>query len=1068
VKSQVFPMKFLVYKASAGSGKTYTLVKEYLKMALADENDPLAFRRILAITFTNKAASEMKERVIHVLHGLALINENETGSIAALADELCISLEIDKMGLRKRCQTCLSSILHNYGDFSIGTIDSFMHRVVRTFAFDLHLPINFNVELDQEVVLRMAIDQVMERIGTDASITKIMLGYTEYRTDDEKSMRIEDDLFATAGDLLREQQALIIKKLQHLQIEDFLTIRTELLKFNELVEKRLRTIGFDAMQIIRNAGLQTDSFFQGKSGIGNYFYKLSNFTRGSEYSFNSYHAKALEQDQWYSKTANPEIRASIDAISADLGDLLNQAHSYWTENGSNYILNTEIIKSIYSVALLNEISKSIDKIRDDEFIVHISEFNRRVSEIVFNEPAPFIFERLGEKYQHYLIDEFQDTSVLQWQNLLPLIHNGLANNNASMIVGDGKQAIYRFRGGEVEQFAQIPEPYPEILSPHQHERYVLLKHFYNPQTLGTNWRSLPEVIQFNNDFYDFISKAILPQAFTNVYEDHQQKEATGKTGGFVKFIFSPEDADKEDRTDFQLESCLKLIRELMDEKGYQARDIALLTRKNSQGTLLASYLIQEGIPVISGESLLVKNAPEVRMLLAWMNILIHQQVDIHLFQVCNLLLEQGKLPQFRTIHEMLLACPMRELEVFQLLKSINCAPNLDYLRAISLIEACFELCRLFDFDIQHNTYLHFFLEAVWGAAKNHSPDIPQFLEYWEDKQDKLSIALPQDADAVRIMTVHKSKGLQFPVVIIPFAYGEKSKSRSQWVDDPERLPSSLDAMKLPISKRLLQTTFSDLVTAEEDRTELDSINLLYVATTRPEDALYIISGRSGIKGSLQNGWESYIEKYVTTKFGSGFINELTQFGDADFKNQAKKKESNDSQSVVHSYSSGNWQSRIRISRRAILNWEFDSGPNAMQKGKLVHRLLSEIKSESDIERALNSLLDEGAITLNEQVELNDLAQKVLNHPQLKLIYADANKLISEKELLLPDGSTIRPDRVIISDNEVVVIDYKTGIPSEQHEVQIQKYMKWLREIESKSCRGLLVYLQKEIDIKEVS
>lgn len=1068
MKSLAFPMKFLVYKASAGSGKTYTLVKEYLKMALAEENDPLAFRRILAITFTNKAASEMKERVIHVLHGLAHLDENAVGSIEVLAKELCKHLEIDTKGLQKRSQTCLSSILHNYGDFSIGTIDSFMHRVVRAFAFDLHIPINFNVELDQEVVLRMAIDQVMERIGTDDSITKIMLGYTESRTDEEKNMRIEDDLFATASDLLREQQALIIKKLQHLSIEDFLRIRIELLKFNEHVEKRLSAIGHDAMQLIHGAGLQSNSFFQGKSGIGNYFLKLSNFTRGSEYSFNSYHAKALDQDQWYSKTAGADIRASIDAISPELGELLRQAHDFWTENGSNYILNSEIVKSIYAVALLNEISKSIDKIRDDEFIVHISEFNRRVSEIVFNEPAPFIFERLGEKYQHYLIDEFQDTSVLQWQNLLPLIHNGLANNNASMIVGDGKQAIYRFRGGEVEQFAQIPEPYPEILSPHQHERYVLLKHFYNPQTLSTNWRSLPEVIQFNNDFYDFVSNTILPHSFSKVYNDHQQQEASNKQGGFVKFIFSPEEADGEGRTKFQLETCLALIRELMSEKGYQARDIALLTRKNSQGTQLASYLIQEGIPVISGESLLVKNAPEVRMLLAWMNILIHQQVDIHLFQVCTILLEQGKLPQFKTVHEMLLACPMRELEVFQLLESINCAPNLNYLRAISLTEACFDLCRMFQFDIQHNTYLHFFLEAVWGAAKNHSPDIPQFLDYWEDKKDTLSIALPQDADAVRIMTVHKSKGLQFPVVIIPFAYGEKSKSRSQWVDDSERLPSTLDAMKLPLSKRLLQTSFSDLVTAEEERTELDSINLLYVATTRPEDALYIISGRSGIKGSLQNGWESYIEQYVMSKFGNEFRKEHTQFGDAGFRNQSKKAESKDSHSVVHSYSSGNWQSKIRISRRAILNWEFDSEPNAMQKGKLVHRLLSEITSETDIERSLNALLDEGAISLDEGKELGLLARNVINHPRLKPLYTEARKLISEKELLLPDGSTIRPDRVLISENEVIVLDYKTGMPSDKHEDQLKKYMKWLREIESKSCRGLLVYLQKDIEIKEVS
>ena len=1060
-------MEFLVYKASAGSGKTYTLVKEYLKMALADEKNPLAFRRILAITFTNKAASEMKERVIHVLHELAKKGD-KSGSISALEEELSLHFDISKNELQKRCALCLSSILHNYGDFSIGTIDSFMHRVVKTFAYDLHLPINFNVELDQEVVLRMAINQVMELIGVDDDITKVMIGYTQSRTDEEKSMRIEDDLFATASDLLREQQAFIIKKLQNLSIEDFLVIRKQLIADGVKLEAKFNEIGKKALQIIMGAGLSIDSFYQGKSGIGKFFQVLNTFKRGDILTINSYHLKAIEDDIWYSKSTAGETISKIDSVKSELRDLAVQAYELWKESSASYILNCEIVKSIYAVALLNEIGKAIDNIRDEEAIVHISEFNRRVAEIVFNEPAPFIFERLGEKYQHYLIDEFQDTSVMQWQNLLPLVQNGLANNNTSMIVGDGKQAIYRFRGGEVEQFAQIPNPYPLDLSPSQLERYILIKHFYNPQTLNTNWRSLPEVVNFNNTFYDYISENILPEGFKAVYEGHRQQEAPGKEGGFVQFLFSPAGADREERIDYQLETSLKLIRQLMDEKGYQARDIALLTRKNSQGTMLASYLIQEGIPVISGESLLVKNAPEVRMLLAWMNILIHQQTDIHLFQVCNLLLESGKLPQFKNVHDMLKACPMREIEVFRLLKSINCAPDLDFLRAVSLTEACFDLCRLFEFEIQHNTYLQFFLEAVWGAAKNQSPDIPQFLDFWEDKQDKLSIALPQDADAVRVMTVHKSKGLQFPVVIIPFAYGEKPKSVSQWVDDSERLPESLEAMKLPLTKRLLDTDFSDLVTAEEDRTELDAINLLYVATTRPEDALYVISGRSGIKGAMQAGWETYIENFVSSQFGLEFIKEACSYGDSNFKNLRKEQDAKPGESVVHTYNSGDWQSRIRISRRANLNWDLEKEVNAMQKGKLVHRLLSEIKDVKDISQAVDNLIDEGAIAIEEAAELKKLAEDIVEHPQIRPLYLSANTIISERELMLPSGECLRPDRVIILEDEIVVLDYKTGLPSLKHEKQIAEYMRWVSEIESKKCRGLLIYLQKDIHIQELN
>ncbi|MEX1189824.1 MAG: UvrD-helicase domain-containing protein, partial [Bacteroidia bacterium] len=667
-------MKFLVYRASAGSGKTYTLVKEYLKMALKEKNDPSAFRRILAITFTNKAAAEMKERVIKNLRELSAGTSKDD-----LADDLCSSLQISKDSLSQRAKSCLSAILHQYADFSIGTIDSFMHRVVKTFAYDLKLPVNFNVELDTEVVLRMAIDQVMEKIGTDASITKALIGFTEAKTEEEKSMRIEDELFAAAADLLDEESAVLINKLQHLSIDDFLEIRQKLVtKANALVDL-LQKIGTECQEIIDKVGLEQNDFYYGKSGVGKLISNLNQFSIGDTLELNSYHLKALDEDIWYSAKTDSVIIQKIDSVSANLSKLLNEARILWNQESSDYILSNEILKSIYSVALLNEVSMAIDTIRDEEFIVHISEFNKRVSEIVFNEPAPFVFERLGERYQHFLIDEFQDTSVMQWQNLIPLVNNGLASNHTSIIVGDGKQAIYRFRGGEVEQFAQIPEPYPDTLIPIQIERYTLLKHFYQLVYLDTNWRSKLEIVNFNNDFYETLINSITPNIIKDVYTGHAQKASIGKEGGYVEFRFTDSDFIKEEREEFHLTNCEEIIRDHIDNKGYRYQDIALLTRNNKQGTLLAGHLINCGIPVISNESLLVKNAPEVRMMLAWMHILIRVQVDMHLFEVLKLLIDE-KILSYASYEELLRKVKLKEHEVFDILKSVERLPDTDKLR----------------------------------------------------------------------------------------------------------------------------------------------------------------------------------------------------------------------------------------------------------------------------------------------------------------------------------------------------------------------------------------------------
>ncbi len=1058
-------MQFYIYKASAGSGKTYTLVKEYLKMALVVD-DPYRFRRILAITFTNKAAAEMKERVIHVLHDIASANGPEKETNRTLLQTISVEINVPELKLKLRAAKTLSAILHQYSDFSIGTIDSFMHRVVRTFAHDLHLPVNFSVELDQEVILRQAIEQVMDKVGFDDAITRALVGFTETRTDEERTMSVNEDLFVSASDLLREQKAQIINKLSHLSVSDFMDIRLKLQNNCSEIELRFQEKGKEALRIISDAGLKTSDFYYGKSGIGKFFVNVSKMGYGIPIMLNSYHTKTLYENKWTASKPKPDILQRVESVQDELGEIGRSIVTLWEEIKSDYIIEHQLKDTIYSIALLNEINKMIDKIRDDQFIVHISEFNRRVAEIVFNEPAPFVFERLGEKYNHYLIDEFQDTSILQWQNLLPLVQNGLSEENTSLIVGDGKQAIYRFRGGEVEQFAHLPSPYPFNLNEIQKERYLLLKKLHKHETLKVNYRSLPEIIDFNNHLYDFIQTELLPDKYKEVYDNQEQMAPDGKRGGYVQMDLIPYQKNSIDRDEMQLDRCLEIIKDLIENKNYRPRDIAILTKKNHQGTLLAGHLLNNNIDVISSESLLVQNAPEVSLLVAWMNIMIGSNTSLNLLVVCKYLIVKHKLP-YTNIHDLLTKERMGEKSVLKLMQTAGMTLQLAKLRSMSLLECCFSICETFDIDIQSNTYLQFFLEAVWNSGRSAAIDIPLFLEFWEEKREKLSITLPQDANAVRIMTVHKSKGLQFPVVIIPFAYGDWPKPKVDWVDDEDLLPEDLLAARLKLNKELKETTLSGYVTEEEDRTTLDAINLLYVATTRPEDALYIISGRSGKNGGLQKGWETYLEMYGQSTQPDNFTAGSCSWGDANFKNERPESEDNKTSSVVHPYNIIPWQNRINISRQAPKNWELGDESSALALGKLVHRALAGIKTEDQVDFALNQLLQEGVLKNEAVPEMRRLVNSVVSHPQLNHLFKEGSNVYNERQLLLPDGKTAIPDRVTELNGSITILDYKTGLRNDKHRVQVGNYLKYLKEMEYTSYKAFLVYLGETIEVEEV-
>lgn len=1047
---------FLVYNASAGSGKTYTLVREFLVLALqANKGD--VFRSILAITFTNKASAEMKARVLDALEKIAG-NHPKTQN---LATEIATQLNVPVETLPEKAATLLRSIIHQYGDFSIGTIDSFMHRVVRTFAYDLHLPVSFSVELDKDNLIKQAIDQILDLAGVDKDITDVLLGFNITRTEEEKNTDISFELGKMAEDLLDDTKSAYVNKLTHLPIRFFLDLHDQRVKSRNAFKAKAKTMSLEILALLEKHGIRPDDLNGGSTGAHNFWTKLS-IDKDDKYEISKTVAKTLDADTWYPAKAKQDRREIVDSISDELSRRNTELIEFILKNRSQYFIDIEICKVVFATALLREIAIRIDQIRSEQHTLHISEFNKRVAEIVMNEPAPFVYERLGEKYAHYLIDEFQDTSITQWQNLLPLIQNGLATASKSMLVGDGKQAIYRFRGGDVEQFINMPFPYPENLSDTQLERYNLLKMHHKGVKLDTNWRSKPEIVNWNNAFYRHLSH-LLSESHVSLYAELNQLPRPDREGGFVSVKFlGTTDTDAEQFKELQGEEVLRLVRELIGEKHYAPSDIAILTRKNDHGSYLANLLLENQIPVISGESLLVKGKPEVQFLIAWLRVLSNTDVKVNLLHVCGYLLQHRMIP-FETLDALLAHVSMDERAVIDMLEQSGFEINAATLKAQNLAESVHNLCRIFRFEIITDSFLQFFLEAVWFSGDQTNPDIPTFLEKWSELEKKYSVVLPQNANAVKIMSVHKSKGLEFPVVILAFAANEEGRREEFiWIDDPQILPEGLPALRFKILKDLRKTNLEPYLVEEDSRKALDRINLLYVASTRPEEALYIISRVQ--KPSDVKDWGTFLRDYCE-KFAASEEN-LWIWGDA--THQCAKSEhqngGNTKSEQAKSYTMGNWREKLEMASSRNASYEND----AIRLGNLVHTTLSWIRRSDDYNTAMLRLRTSGLASSEEMNHVSTRIEVLLQHEKIRPLFNVFDKVYIERNLLLSDGTTLRPDRVVVQGKTTTLVEYKSGAKKPKHIEQTNQYLGVLKTMQPQTIyKAMLVYLSNPVEIIEV-
>lgn len=1039
------PEAFKVYQASAGSGKTYTIIKEYLKLCLKDEDTTNEFGHILAITFTNMAANEMKTKIIK--HLIGIINSDIEVKPEQMESDLINELGLSRQELKKNAHKLFLNIIYNYSNLFICTIDAFVQKLARSFAQDLDLPTQFNVSIDEEEVADDITERIGEQIGaSNPYLTKIVEDFTETRLEGEKAPKVPFEINRFVRELFSEE-AFDKSDSNPFEMEENYK---ETLSFidGKVFPFEARCKQFVVMfgNFIKQHGLTPDDF-NGKSRSA--CLSIHKSLEKGEYPMPSASLmKILDGDtDWYPKTnPRPHLNASFEEV------FLKPLRYYASHVGEYHFYKSQRGKlSLY--VLRSKLKAEMEAYIGEEQVVHISEFNKRINKILGDFSVPFIYERLGNRFKHVFIDEFQDTSVLQWQNLIPLLHNGIASCQMSMLVGDGKQSIYRWRSGEVEQIVKLPEIHlkPEGNDAFDEFEQSFVSNF-SFKELKTNFRSFANVIKFNNEFF-LSSLHFLSEESQKVYADYNAQ--FGKEVSVEQLIHHQEPGYVEvelfDPDDSADEAMLARTKELIEDltgKGFLKSDITILVRKNKHGSLVADYLSRNGIPVVSADSILLKSSSKVRLIIATLDYLIHHDNPVavasmnyywnlvqqeHFDGVANGFFEQGSDP-----------------EAFKPLM----------MRSYSLYDLCSTLIRLYGMDSADDVYLSFLLDVVHQWQNADENGIGNFLEYWEKKKNKLTVTSGK-ADAVTVMTIHKSKGLEFKAVICPFVLDnlDDKKPPTLWIDTEqlyfEAIPN-IEKVQFTLTKD--SATWSEgaakLAAEENAKTRLDNMNLLYVAFTRAVQRLHILSYKT--KTTDKNPLNAFIESHPST------------YGNPNTRKVEVTEEATETTEFYYKSCSGDWINRISIDPNPSMFWANPEDKMKPQEwGDFVHQVLSEIHHVDDIGRALRPHLDSGVIDQGTADMLTNLFMQMATHALIGKAFSPEAKVKNECDILLPKGEILRPDRYAELADKIYLLDYKTGQKSEKHHSQLQTYMDVVSKMVAKPIEGYLVYFRDSVEVVKV-
>ena len=1029
------PNPFQIYTASAGSGKTFLLVQKYLESLLGSQS-PRAFHRRLALTFTNKAVFEMKFRILAQLNAFA--RQGEDFQKNEMAKTIMITLGISKQELAQRSQRLLNAILHDYAAFDVITLDSFTHRVIRSFSRDLGLSYNFNVELQVDLMLQQIVDELLELVGQEKEITEILEQFTFAKMDGEgNSWDIKENLLVSAKLLLSENDRHEIKAIARLSEEKKVAQQKYLFTQHKKCSETLIRIGKEAIALCQRNELEQSDFSYGT--LYKRFLKLS---KGDFDAFDSgtFYQKLQEGKGIYPSKIEEHKKKRIVS-------LLPQFLDFFTEARTNYytlMLLQDITKQWVPLRLLARLAKQLEEHQKAENKILLSTFNERIAEEILKHPSAFIYERLGENYRHYFLDEFQDTSTLQWQNLIPLIENALVSQDNDghvgqlLLVGDPKQSIYRWRGGDVDQFIGLLSDN----NPFQIEKEI--------QTLKTNYRSADQIIGFNNSLYSSLTRYLKYSENKTIFGSSTQQEVTGLAGGYVQIDLLEKKKSEETLTQHSAQVITHVNQ--CYSRGIPYHDIAVLVRKRKQAVEVARAMTGK-IPFVSSESLLLSKSNEINFLLTLIYMYVHPEDKrykkehlAYLFSVKHRSEDQ---------HDYLVANLKKP--ICQIWHDEEIDFNLNLFERNTLYGVMEMACFVFPGLKSTEIFIQSFLNLVFEYGQKEGSNAVLFLDYWEKEGQHKTLAMPDTADGVRIMTIHQAKGLQFPTVIFPYANEpiHPKHKPNVWLDTTEHFGDHFPLAWINFSKNLENYGQEGKRCYEKLRREqeIDAWNIFYVATTRAVDNLFIISTD---EETSQDSYASFLAFYLAQE-NKNLEHKSFTWGKLPPEGQMNVEKA-PVESPVNPLKRFRYEEKLH--GKAMLS---DDLQDAIHYGILIHDLLSRISYAEELDHILEIAYQRGEITQNQKQRFTILFKKIVGHTTLEQYYNRPYKVLNEQTILLESKELVRPDRIVYQDDQVVVLDYKTGEINPKDKIQLSTYCQLMRDIFNRPTLGYLIYLPKNED-----
>ena len=1050
-----------VYKASAGSGKTFTLATEYIRLIV---ENPTSYRNILAVTFTNKATEEMKMRILSQLYGIWKGLPESDNYLQVIVEKTGYPTEL----IRERAGQGLSNLLHNYNYFRVETIDTFFQSVLRNMARELDLTTNLKIGLNDVQVEELAVDQLIADLSTTDVMLQWILKYIMESISDEKTWNVISQIKRFGRTIFNNEYKEVSQALEQKMEEKgfFERYTTQLREIKKAAEERMILIGESFFDTLEGEGLSIDDLSNKNRGIAGFFLKLQKgvFDPSIE---NATVANCLgNPEKWCAKT-HPQRDFILSLAEGTLGDILRYAVEERSRQWKLYKSADLTLRHLNQLRLLGSIEKKVRELNENNNRFLLSDTQQLLHALIEGSDSPFIFEKIGTQLEHVMIDEFQDTSTVQWQNFRVLLDEAMSHEGGSnLIVGDVKQSIYRWRSGDWRLLNDIEQQFRQ----QQIETIPLKK----------NYRSERNVITFNNHFFSHAAELeYQEQQELNPEEAEQLKRAYAdvvqeipdgrEAAGEVSVTLLP----AEDYQTTTLQEVADSISELT-ERGIPQREIAILVRVNNQIPVIAQYFLEQmpEVKIVSDEAFRLDASVAVNLLVSALRLLSHpddlltQAAIVKLYHI-DVLKEQAEdnelllrtndlnllLPEaFRSQREVLITMPLYELA--------------------ERLYAIFELERL----NEQSAYVFAFYDQLASYVSENTADIDSFLAAWDESLCGKTIQ-SEETNGVRILSIHKSKGLEYNYVICPFCDWqlEKQSGNFLWCQPKEEPFNDLPIAPVDYSKnQMLGTIYEKDYLHEHLQNTVDNLNLLYVAFTRAKKGLYVF-GKRGAKASRSGLIEQclpLVAQEMPEAILSGLEDEkgILQFSLASQASPA----SHTSHASLSSPSSKNpflqpaasiavdfhyteSQVNFRQSNRSQAFIEADESDeierlNYIQTGSVLHQIFSMIRTTDDIEDALKQLQFEGVL-YDEQItpeRITAMLRKRLQDPRVADWFSPRWTLFNECTILTMEDGEVkerRPDRVMTDGQHWVVVDFKFGSPKPEYDDQVREYMALIKTMQ---------------------